>query len=252
MAGQSEISMDAQILFLNLMRLFVVSASNRSCWNLLIKAELKTKIGAVFSAFVVHLSFHQTDVMHFRSHISLSHDQDSHQGLLKSSCECISDCVCVHVWFKHGRVAERTGAKMALVDSAAAFASHCDLIDQTGALKKLCVDNGLRTFSQLAFGVGAPQQPCSDDEFKVSSDVLNGGVDLSVAELSRFRRLHFESKTLVVAHLKSQITSDPASDAPKKLAQAEKVARLDEQQKRLSGLEIKGELQPSFVLIDLV
>ena len=148
---------------------------------------------------------------------------------------------------------ERTGAEtMALVDSAAAFASHCDAIDASGALKKLCVDNGLLTFSQLAFGVGTPQQPCSDDEFKAFGAALNGGVDLNVASLSRFRRLHFESQTLVVAHLKSQITNDPASDTPKKLPQAEKVARLEDQQRRLSGLEIKGELQPSFALIDLV
>ena len=134
---------------------------------------------------------------------------------------------------------------MALVDSAAAFASHCDAIDTTGELKRLCIDNGLLTFSQLAFGVGTPQQPCSDDEFKQFSSVLNGGVDLNVAALSRFRRLHFEAQTLVVAHLKSQITNDPVSDAPKKLPQAEKVARLEDQKRRLTGLEIKGELQPS-------
>ena len=118
---------------------------------------------------------------------------------------------------------------MALVDSAAAFASHCDAIDSTGALKRLCTDNGLTTFSQLAFGVGTPQQPCSDDEFKQFSNILNGGVDLNVAALSRFRRLHFEAQTLVVAHLKSQITNDPVSDVPKKLPQAEKVARLEDQ-----------------------
>ncbi len=34
---------------------------------------------------------------------------------------------------------ERTSVKMALVDSAAAFASHCDAIDSTGALKRLCI-----------------------------------------------------------------------------------------------------------------
>lgn len=73
---------------------------------------------------------------------------------------------------------------------------------------------------------------------------------MTVAALSRFRRLHFESQTLVVAHLKSQITYDPSSDTPKKLPQAEKVARLEDQQ-CLSGLDIKGELQPSFALIDL-
>ena len=72
-----------------------------------------------------------------------------------------------------------------------------------------------------------------------------------MAALSRFRRLHFEAQTLVVAHLKSQITNDPVSDAPKKLPQAEKVARLEDQKRRLTGLEIKGELQPSYTLLDL-
>ncbi len=79
-------------------------------------------------------------------------------------------------------------------------------------------------------------------------------MDLNVAALSRFRRLHFEAQTLVtlvVAHLKSQITNDPVSDAPKKLPQAEKVARLEDQKRRLTGLEIKGELQPSYAFLDL-
>lgn len=141
---------------------------------------------------------------------------------------------------------------MALVDSNAAFVSHCDAIDPSFALKNLCINNGLRTFSQLAFAIGTPQQPCTDDEFKTFSNVLNGGIDLTVGALSQFRRLHFESQTLVVAHLKSQVTTDPSSEAPKKLPQAEKLARLQEQQGRLVGIDIKGELQPSFALIDLV
>lgn len=68
---------------------------------------------------------------------------------------------------------------MALVDSTAASTCHCDSIDASGALRRLCVDNGLTTLSQLAFGVGTPQQPCSDEEFKNFSSVLNGGVDLT-------------------------------------------------------------------------
>ena len=113
---------------------------------------------------------------------------------------------------------------MALVDSNAAFVSHCDAIGPSGVLKNLCTGNGLRTFSQLAFAIGTPQQPCTADELKTFSNVLNGGTDLSVAALSQFRRLHFESQTLVVAHLQSQVTTDPSSEVPKKLPQAEKMA----------------------------
>ncbi len=51
--------------------------------------------------------------------------------------------------------------------------------------------------------------------------------------------------------MKSQITNDPISDVPKKLPQAEKVARLEDQKRRLTGFEIKGELQPSYALLDL-
>ena len=36
-----------------------------------------------------------------------------------------------------------------------------------------------------------------------------------------------------------------------KLPQAEKIARLEDQKRRLTGLEIKGELQPSYALLDL-
>jgi hypothetical protein len=57
---------------------------------------------------------------------------------------------------------------------------------------------------------------------------------------------------MVVAHLKTNVTTDAGVEGSRKLPPVEKVARLQEQQARLKGLTIKGELQPSYALIDLI
>ncbi len=129
---------------------------------------------------------------------------------------------------------------MSLVDSAAAFKAHCNLIDGSGALKALLKANNLTTFSQLAFAAGTPQAPLSDEAFKEFGTQLNGGLDLTLASLARLRRLHFEAQTLVVAHLKSQVAAD-SSDSIRKLPLA-----------RLAGMQIRGDLQPSYGLIDII
>ena len=141
---------------------------------------------------------------------------------------------------------------MALVDSRAAFEAHCDKIDSTGALKALMSSNSLQTFSELSFAIGTPQNPPTDVEFKDFCKNLNGGADMEIALLARVRRLHFEASTLVVAHLKSQVNPETGLDVVKKIPPAEKQARLLEQQKRLTGLTLTGELLPSHALIDQV
>ena len=75
---------------------------------------------------------------------------------------------------------------------------------------------------------------------------------MEIALLARIRRLHFESSTMVVAHLKSQVNPETGIEVVKKIPPAEKQARLLEQQKRLAGIQLSGELLPSHALIDQV
>lgn len=140
---------------------------------------------------------------------------------------------------------------MTLVDSTAAFDAHIEAIDPGGNLKNLLHGHELRTFSQLAFAAGTPQSPLTEENFKVFANDINGGTDMSIANLAKLKRLHFESQTLVVAHLKSQVAVDP-SEGVRKLPAAEKEARLQDQRGRLVGLQIRGETQPSYSLVDLV
>ena len=57
---------------------------------------------------------------------------------------------------------------------------------------------------------------------------------------------------MVVAHFKTNVTTEAGAEGGRKLPPVEKVARLNEQQARLRGLSIPGELQPSYALIDMV
>ena len=72
-----------------------------------------------------------------------------------------------------------------------------------------------------------------------------------MASYSSFRRLHFESSTLVVAQLKARVTGEQ-DEGKQKLPIVEKQARLADQKRRLQGIDIDGELEPSYHLVDAV
>ena len=68
---------------------------------------------------------------------------------------------------------------------------------------------------------------------------------------AHLKRVHFEAAAIVMAELKSR-AMDTTPDGARKLPLAEKAARFKEQEVRLPGLRLKGELQPSYALVDLV
>ena len=139
---------------------------------------------------------------------------------------------------------------MALVDSLAAFEQRLNEVVSSEAARAAIVNGGIRTFSTLAFASGTPQSPPSDEAFRTFADgILPPGYNM--ATYSAFRRLHFEAATLVVAQLKQRVTGD-SEEGKQKLPVVEKQSRLAEQKLRLNGIDITGELQPSYSLIDLV
>ena len=98
---------------------------------------------------------------------------------------------------------------------------------------------------------GTPQSPPTEEHFKEFATQVNGGVDMSFGMQAHLKRLHFEAAAIVMAELKSR-AMDTAPDGARKLPLAEKAARFKEQEARLPGLRLKGELQPSYALVDLV
>lgn len=143
-----------------------------------------------------------------------------------------------------------TCVAMALVDSEAAFRKRLEEVVTDQANRNAITAGGITTFSSLAFAVGTPQSPPSDDAFRAFADTILP-VGYGVGVYSGLRRLHFEATTLVVAQLKARVTGD-GDEAKRKLPVVEKQARLADQRTRLTGVEIKGEMQPSFALVDAV
>ena len=140
---------------------------------------------------------------------------------------------------------------MSLADSEAAFEQHCKRLSPSGALFTLLTNQRISNLSSLAFASGTPQSPPTEEQFKEFATGINNGSEMTFGELAGLRRLHFEASAIVMAELKSRAT-DTSGDGTRKLPIAEKTARLRDQEGRLAGLRIKGELQPSFALVDMV
>ena len=141
---------------------------------------------------------------------------------------------------------------MALVDSEAAFTQHCASVGAPASVVNALKGSNILTFAGLAFACGTPQNPPSDENFKDFATSLFGA-EPSIGEISILRRIHFEASTLMVAHVKSQVSQDASgSDAVRKIPAPEKQQRLQDQKARLGGFTIEGETEPSYALIDLV
>ena len=139
---------------------------------------------------------------------------------------------------------------MALVDSEAAFEQRLNEVIPDGPTRRSIINAGITSFSSLAFSSGTPQSPPNDEAFRTFADtVLPAGYNMAV--YSAFRRLHFEAATLVVAQLEQKVAGD-GDEGKQKLPTVEKQSRLAEQKRRLTGIDIEGELQPSYALVDAV
>ena len=106
----------------------------------------------------------------------------------------------------------------------------------------------------MAFCAGSPNQPPTDDAVKSLAEKVYAtpaGASATIGQVANMRMLLFESATLVTAHLKAQATADDADVAGRKLPHVEKQARLAEQRKRLVGVLVEGETQPSYALVDM-
>ena len=104
-----------------------------------------------------------------------------------------------------------------------------------GLFEKLQGQN-IGSFSTLAFALGSPQNPVSDDEFtKLADAVFETQSTLGITAI--LRRLHFESCTLLIAEMKTQSACADASEPIRKLPSLKAAAggrpRLEEPFERL-------------------
>ena len=136
---------------------------------------------------------------------------------------------------------------MALVESEAAFEKRCDELARW--LHQAFTDHGIGSFSSLAFAIGTPQQPASEQDMQRFCDRICQG-PASLAEVSTIKRIHFEATTLMMVDLKRQATAGDSSEPARSLPFVEKQRRLEAQQQRITGISHKHEQKASHALID--
>ena len=115
--------------------------------------------------------------------------------------------------------------------------------------------SGVDTLAKLAY-LSSVQPGTADDtpflrELAAALQLPNGVQDLTAGMKSIFRRIWFEASTVAISEIRNKVEHRD-EDAPRHMPQAERVARLKDQQAKLAGICIEGSLEPSNSLLDAV
>eukprot|EP00435_Cladocopium_sp_Y103_P014965 s804_g3.t1 len=140
---------------------------------------------------------------------------------------------------------------MSSLDSEAAFTDRAEKI----GIEKWIVDKfrakKFATFGKLAFAFSYPPQSTDDGPLRTFINNLvedEPGAD----QMAALRRLFFEARTMALTDVRHRAESNPdPSQAVRKLATAERVARQKAQQVRLGGLVFNPNTIPPNHLVDL-
>ena len=171
-------------------------------------------------------------------------------------------------------------ATASILDSEAAFVRQAEDAGLDQPWIEALQQNGVATFGKLSFAITSPGTVATDEQITRFLNTLwnrstkqnkeqattkknkrgisrneaegvrcGGGAAATIAELSAFKRLVFESQTLMIFSFKSTAKRDES--APKKMAAPEREARIARQREQLRGLDISGPLEPAHLLYDL-
>ena len=137
------------------------------------------------------------------------------------------------------------------------------IVDSKAHLQKRCTDmgmsqraivqptqNNLDTMGKLAFSIGQPGQPLDSNEFENYARNTLGAM-MSQADAAVLKRLIFEGHTLVLGQLR-ELVSGPDAAASRKLPAVEREHRLEELRRRLVGVVLARQLEPSHELLELM
>ena len=139
---------------------------------------------------------------------------------------------------------------MAIIDSFASFRDRAiqfgveeDDIDKLKAKK-------FASFGAFTF-ISVFSAQSSDDVLlnKALTEVL--AREVTITDMARFRRLHFESNAVTIADAKRR-TEATGEDIPKRVPAPERAARYEDQVRRLVGITMTTNLEPSHSLLDRV
>ena len=136
------------------------------------------------------------------------------------------------------------------LESEAAFLERARIIGvESWALDKL-KEKGFASFGKFAFSVPYAPSHTDDKPFITFLEAtLESRPDDS--QIASLRRLFFESHVMSLADVRSRVEATPDDKTTRRLPTAERLARQEDQQKRLKGVIFSPETLPSNQLVDI-
>ena len=134
------------------------------------------------------------------------------------------------------------------MESKASFAARAKEVGIGEEVLAKLVAAGLDTFNKLAYICAANPNSGDDAKLKAAIEDLLGQAVTAVNMIS-FRQLWFEAYTLAMTDLEERVKKTPL-DTPKSLPLAERMARIQRQKTKLTGLVLDQFLEPAHCLTD--
>lgn len=135
-----------------------------------------------------------------------------------------------------------------LVDSEAHLKKRAEEMMMSDRGLRALITKGITTLGKLAFSHGQPGVPIVSADFDAfSQDVL--GAMASLGDQAVLKRLLFEAHTFVLSQLKEQVTN-PEAVQTRKIPQVERDAKMVDLKRRLGGVVIERQMEPSHALLD--
>ena len=175
------------------------------------------------------------------------------------SCEHSSDFLFIEAGSEHADAVGThdlncsfTGVAVSMssaLDSKAAFVERCKFVGVSGALLSRLLEEGYDTFGKLAFAAGSSPQTTADESVDRWLLTIEDPLP-SAFQMSCIRRILYEAQNLALGDIKFRALPE-GEHVVRKLPAAERVARLDEQRTRLSGVILTPSTLPANSCIDL-
>ena len=140
-------------------------------------------------------------------------------------------------------------ASNTLLESVAAFETQARRAGLNEQWVEAFGRNNLNRLGRLAYAVTTPGVAPSTEQVTDLMNQLRFGVGPTLSEIAAVKRVIFEAQTLTIASLRSTVHS-PDDASTKRVAPAERSARLEAQRSRLQALDLSGPMEPSHWLYD--
>ena len=140
-------------------------------------------------------------------------------------------------------------AASSMLDSEATFIQQAEECGLSEPWVTALQASAVATFAKLSFAITSPGTVATDEQVTRFMNTVRPGVAVTISDVAAFKRLLFESQTLMIHRFKSAAKGEDV--APRRMSPPERDARLARLRQDLRGLDITGPMEPAHALYDL-